>query len=141
LLIDQAKAAGTVRLFSVRNEFPNEWAMFRNQTPEAKRRFALMLKLRPEHYPFWSQDRLNTLESVKVLARSTASDLEVFDKADKEDTTAKMDTLVQDSALGNLLVGALSNIALPTSPMGEFKLFFEDRTMEDLWIAVIWKSS
>jgi hypothetical protein len=140
-LIDQAQAAGTVRLFSVRNEFPNEWAIFQNQIPDTNQRFALTLKLRPEHYPFWSQERLNSLGAVKVLVRSTASSLDVFDKAGKEDTTVKKDTLAQDPALGNLLVGALSNITLPTSPVGEFKLYFNDRTMEDLWIAVTWKSS
>jgi hypothetical protein len=29
-------------------------------------------------------------------------------------------------------------IALPTNPVGEFQLFFEDNTIEDLWIAITW---
>jgi hypothetical protein len=140
-LIDQAQASGTVRLFSVRNEFPNEWMMFQNQTPAANQRFALTLQLRPECYPFWSQERLYSVQAVNVFVRGTASSLDVFDKADKGDNTAKRDTVALDPALGNLMVGTLSTITLPTSPVGKLELFFEDRTMEDLWIAVTWKSS
>ena len=40
-LIDDAKAAGSVRLFSVRDEFPNEWAKFQAQVPSANQRFEL----------------------------------------------------------------------------------------------------
>jgi len=54
-------------------------------------------------------------------------------------------TLNQDAALGNLLVGKLTGgatgIALPAKPEGELRLFFADKAMADLWIAVTWSSS
>jgi len=147
-LIESAQAAGSVRLFSVRHEFPTEWAKFQARTPGVNQRFELALKMRPEHYPFWSQGRLKSVTQVGIVARSSQdpgpASLDVFDKADKTDATAKKDTLVKDATMGNLLVGKFTNgatgIALPPKPDGEFKLFCNDKSMEDLWIAVAWSS-
>jgi hypothetical protein len=72
-LIKNAQAAGSVRLFSVRNEFQTEWSKFQNKTPGNNQRFELTLNLRPEHYPFWSQGHLNNVVRVDILARSTES--------------------------------------------------------------------
>lgn len=141
-LVDAGQAVGSVRLFSVRHEFPGEWARFQNQTPGADQRFELALTLRDEHYPFWSQGRLNSVPRVDLLARSAEASLEVFDKADKNDATARNETLAKDAARGNLLVGRLTGgatgIALPAKPVGEIKLFFDQRDVADLWIAVTW---
>jgi hypothetical protein len=139
--IEAAQAAGSVRLFSVRHEFPSEWAKFQGQTPGVNQRFELALNLRPEHYPFWSQGRLNRVPRVDLLARSTRDpvpgSLDVFDKAAKNDTVKKA-TLAKDAALENLLVGKLTEISLPSSPDSEVKFFFEDREIGDLWVAVTW---
>jgi hypothetical protein len=140
-LIKGAQAVGTVRLFSVRHEFPTEWAKFQSQTPAANQRYELALNLREEHYPFWSQGRLDSVARVDILARSTKESvpsLVVSDNADQNDGTAKQDSLVKDTTLGNLLVGKLVNIALPEKPTGDLKLFFDDKAMADLWIAVTW---
>ena len=144
VLIAAARAAGSVRLFSVRHEFPSEWAKF--QTQGANQRFELTLNLREEHYPFWSQGRLDSVTRVDILARSTKDEIHVYDKVNDQPTPAKKDTLAKGSnpALGNLLAGTLSNIAVPrnpvgeVNPVGELKLFFEHKTMEDLWIMVTW---
>ena len=147
-LITMAQTIGSVRLFSVRHEFPTEWAKFTKQSPGNNQRYELTLNFRPEHYPFWSQGRLNGVTRVNVLARSTATPVpakvQIADKADKSDATAKKDELHKDPAQGNLLVGKLEQISPPrdsqnnVSPTGELKLFFDDRTMADLWIAVTW---
>lgn len=140
--IEAAQAAGSVRLFSVRHEFPTEWAKFQGQTPGANQRFELVLNLREEHYPFWSQGHLNSVLRVNLLARSTKDpvpgSLVVFDKADQNDATGKKDTLAKDAALDNLLVGKLTEISLPSSPVSEVKFFVEDRKIGDLWVAVTW---
>lgn len=137
--IQAAQAAGSVRLFSVRYEFPTEWAKFQGQTPAAGERFELALNLREEHYPFWSQGRLNSVKQVELFARRTgaSASLDIFNN---QSAGAKKDSLVKDPELGNLLVGKLSNIPLPTKPVGELKLFFADRAIEDLWITVTWGS-
>src|SRR5262245_20146146 len=63
----QATAAGSVRLLSVRHDFPTEWAKF-TATPGAA---DLRLELKPEHYPFWARRLLGTdltLRATQMLA-------------------------------------------------------------------------
>ncbi len=135
--IKKAEAAGSVRLFSVRYEFPTEWARFQAQTAAAGPRFELALNLREEHYPFWSQDRLQIVKQVELFARSSKDigSLVVFDN---QTADAERDSLDKNQTLGNLLVGKLSSIELPTRPVGDLTLFFADKALEDLWIAVTW---
>jgi hypothetical protein len=145
MLIDDAKAAGSIRLFSVRDEFSNEWAKFQAQVPGANQRFPLELGLREEHYPFWSKGRLTSVTRVDVVARSskaaTPATIDVFDKADKNDGTAKHDTLTKDVAMGNVLIGKFTSMAMPAAPVGDIKLFFDDRELADLWLAVTWSGT
>jgi hypothetical protein len=139
--IKGAQAVGPIRLFSVRHEFPTEWAKFQSPTPEGARA-ELKINLRPEHYPFWSQGRLESVVRVDVLALSTQDPVpSSVDVADKEDATAKKDPLVKTPSLGNLLVGKLVNIVnMPAKPIGEFKLYVDTNEISDLWIAVTWNS-
>ncbi|AMN67511.1 neuraminidase-like domain-containing protein [Psychrobacter sp. P11G5] len=128
--ISEAQAAGSVRLFSVRHEFPTEWARFQSQPADADRH-ELTLNLLAEHYPFWSQGRLNSVKEVKILA-NTKANVKVSSN-DGEGTT--LDT---SAALGNLFVGNLKEIGLPDKPDSELKLFFDTNVMSDLWVAVTW---
>jgi len=141
-LITEASAVGSVRLFSVRHEFPTEWARFQSQTPAAGQRFELSLELRPEHYPFWGTGRLNSVTRVDILAQSAAApvpgSIDVADRVDSNDATAKKDALAKDAARGNLLVGKLANVALPAKPVGPMKLFLDAKALADIWIAVTW---
>lgn len=141
-LINTAEAAGSVRLFSMRHEFPTEWAKFTSQTPGANRRYELRLTLRPEHYPYWSQGRLNSVVRVDLFAHSTDDPapaiFSVADRADKTDTGTQRDTLTKVGSLNDLLVGKLTNVALPAQPTGELKLYFEDAKLSDVWIALTW---
>ncbi len=138
--IDEATMAGNVRLFSVRHEFPSEWARFQRQT--VNQRFELALTLRAAHYPFWGQKRLNQVRRVDILARSThppiPASLDVWDQLDDQPAPANRDSLIKDAALGNLLVGKLTNIALPASPTSDLTLYFGTRALDDVWIAVTW---
>jgi receptor-binding and translocation channel-forming TcA subunit of Tc toxin len=100
---------GSKRLFSVRHEFPTEWARFLAQTPATPQRFELKLNLKPEHYPFWSQGHLNTLMSLDLWARISSSPV-----------------LVPMEALD----------PSPTTTQGEWKLFLATNALEELWIVV-----
>jgi hypothetical protein len=147
--LDTAEAAGSVRLFSVRHEFPNEWAKFQGQTPAADQRFELALNVRDEHYPYWSKGRLNQVKRVDMLAHSTVNpipaSIDIFSAADKGDATAKKDTLAKRTDMGSLLVGRFTNDAtglpLPANPVGEWKLYFDGRDFEELWLAVTWSGA
>ena len=140
-LIANAQAAGSQRMFSVRQEFPAEWAKFQSRTAVAGQRFELILNLRPEHYPFWSKGRPNGLVRVEILARSAGSpvpgSIQLADKANRNDVNVKTDSLIKTPSLGNLLIGKLQNISLPP-PTGEFKLFLDEKAFDDLWLAISW---
>lgn len=135
--IDEAQAAGSVRLFSIRHEFPTEWAKFTRTSATDQARAELTLVLRPEHYPFWSQGRLETVRRADMIDKTDETDIKITEKADG---TGNMDTL-PDTSLKGLLRGQLAKLA-PPSPVSPadnpLKLFFNNNAMADLWLAVMW---
>jgi len=135
-------------LFSLRHEFPSQWAKFQSAAPAPSAE--LQLKLVPELYPFWSQAivggkapkavKLTGVEFfAEMLPGSTPATVNVNDKAD---LTGKGDTLAKNPAMGNLLVGSLSKIALPAavsdSTHPPLTLYFDNNSMKDLWMALTW---
>jgi hypothetical protein len=143
--IGKAEAAGMVRLFSIRHEFPSAWTKFiATKIDESNVKTAeLSLDLRPEHYPFWSKGRLKTVQRADVIAR-VSDEVDSIEIAEKPDGTGEWDTLDRptDPNLSGLLSGTLANLS-PSSPVGDpnkpFKLFFKQNSMTDLWIAIAWK--
>jgi hypothetical protein len=131
--IDEASAPGSVRMFSIRSDFPTEWARFTRQAADADGLFSLSLTLRPEHYPFWSEGYLKSVRAIHVTASATA--LTIVDGSDP----AKRDDLARDATMG-LVQGKLSNVKplAGGAPTGEFKLRTTDQKIEDLWVAVQW---
>src|SRR5207247_3876725 len=68
-LIATAQALGSVRLFSVRHEFPSEWTRFKAAViDQAHPTAPLTVPLRAEHYPFWSIGRIGALHSFAIFA-------------------------------------------------------------------------
>ena len=132
--IEAAQTNGSVRLFSIRHEFPTEWAKFKSSTITNPVTTAeLSLTLRPEHYPFWSQINLTAVKRIDCLAQIT-KDIGVASNATgTENKTA----LAKNASLGNLRTAKLPDAILP-SPIGPFILHFNDNSMEDLWLAVSW---
>src|SRR5262249_18513727 len=95
--IQQSQANGSVRLFSVRHEFPSEWARFTSATIDQTHPFIdLALTLRPEHYPFWSRGRLDAIRRAEIFA---ASDKASIALAENADGSGAVDTLTKDKAL------------------------------------------
>jgi Tc toxin complex TcA C-terminal TcB-binding domain len=143
--IGDAQAAGSVRLFSMRHEFPTEWAKFKSVKIEGATKVAeLTLNLREEHYPFWSRGRLEAVKRADLFAKptkDTKATVTVSNKlTDDPVGTRKEDgmvTMVTDTSLDNLRVGKLANIPRPT-PTGKFTLYFNDNSMEDVWLALAW---
>jgi len=150
-LIDKAQTVGSVCLYSVRHDFPSQWAKFQNAviggaTPTAE----LQLSFVAELYPFWSTGIVgaNPLKAVEFFAEMPVGDktasINIYDKADKSGT--KTDTLVKDPLLGNLLTGSLvKNVPLPAAITDAthppLQLYCDNNSMEDLWIAITWGKS
>lgn len=135
--VDAAQIAGSVRLFSVRHEFPTEWARFKAVALSGTVKTAeLALNLREEHYPFWSKGRLAQIKNVEVCAR-ISTEVEIYDKADPLDPTFKKDSLRKDVPVPGLFGGKLTNITMP-APTGKWSLYYADNSMDDLWVALTW---
>jgi hypothetical protein len=145
-LINKAQTVGSLCLFSVRHEFPSQWAKFQNVTIGAGTPTAeLQLTFVPELYPFWSQGIVgsNPLKVVEFFAEMPATDhtvsININDKADK---SGKNDTVVRNPLLGNLLTGSLTKIALPAAITDAthppLTVYFDNNSMDDLWLAITW---
>jgi hypothetical protein len=141
-----AEAAGSVRLFSLSQEFPTEWTRFRTQAPTAAARAELAVTLRPEHYPLCSRGHLGGVERIGILVRSSAgavpAALEVHAAA--AGASAK-ESLARSDEHGKLLVGSFSGgpagFALPAAAATTIQLFFADAAVADVMLAVAWKRS
>lgn len=142
-LINKAQTVGSVRLFSVRQEFPSEWAKFQNVAIVGATTTAqLSLPLTAELYPFWAQGILDAT-SVKAMEffvemPSGATTINAFDKPNQAGNTF---VLSRNPLLGNLLVGNVPKASLPpaiTDPTKPFSLYFDHNVMDDLWLAITW---
>jgi hypothetical protein len=74
------------------------------------------------------------VKQVDLFAKTTKNIVTI---TDQPDGTGNEDTLEKDASLGDLLAGTMTDILL-TAPTGKFTLYFNDNSMEDLWLAVSW---
>jgi hypothetical protein len=128
--IDDAQAAGSERLFSVRHEFPTAWASFKNQQVSPGVFAKLTLDLKPEHYPFWSQGRLLAVRQADLFAETTKTGIKVSRQSDG----TQQDTL--GVSFGNLKGCKLTHP--PATPTEKFSLYFTDKSMDDIFLKVAW---
>jgi hypothetical protein len=135
--IDAGTAFGSVRLFSLREEFPAAWAKFLDAPAGANGKFPLGLVLRQEHFPLWSKGRLGPMKAMQLWARrddgAPAAPLQVRLVAG-----ANAAFPLQGAASDLLVSGAVADNELPAGATGELKLEFSDKALRDLWVAVQW---
>ena len=137
--IAAALAVGSIRLLSVRHEFPTEWARFTSSTPAGEPPTApLTLTLREEHYPYWARltaDRV--LHAVELFASAGDEDVAVYDAAADDPPGSRHETLLRtDPSVGGLRSGLLAE-PLPAA-LGSWTLNLADTAITDLWIALTW---
>jgi hypothetical protein len=145
--INKAQTVGSTQLFSVRHEFPSDWAKFQSVTiGGATLTSGLSLTLLPEHYPFWSQGIVGTgtLKAVDFFAEyapaSAPPVVNLYDKPDKN--TTHIDALSPNPLLGDLLVGKLAKISAPSAISDAthppLTVYFDNNAMQQLWVAITW---
>ena len=135
--IAEASAAGSVRLFSIRHEFPSEWAKFKGiQTATANPVAELKIPLREEHYPFWSKGILETVYRLDLYAK-TKSSLDVFGALleNGQPDPATQETL--SASLGPLRTAKLTKISL-AKPTDTLTLYLDNKDLENLWVTLAW---
>jgi hypothetical protein len=127
--INKANTVGSVCLFSLRHDFPTEWAKFQATSQ-------LSIALTPELYPFWAQGRTIAIKAVEFLAETSKTTVTITDKSNRKDT------LVRNPSLGNLAAGNLSKIPVPAAVSDAthppLTLSFDDTSMQDMWMAITW---
>ncbi len=128
-LLDEAKAAGSARLFSVRHEFPSEWAKFKEVGAGAGAAAELSLELLEDHYRFWSRGSLEAIHQVELYAKAKSALTVKVSSDSPEDAVG--------GQLGDLRVGQLAKEHLP-KPIGPVKWLFSDNSMSDLFFIVTW---
>jgi hypothetical protein len=133
--IAAAQSIGSVRLFSIRHEFPTEWAKFQNAKIEGAASAELTLPLRPEHYPFWSQGNL-VIKEADLFIKTNAT-IEISYK-----TEQSVEQVQLDPYLGTLLTGKLSKLkeSSATDRSLNFTSTSKDklRSIEDMWLTISW---
>lgn len=85
----------------------------------------------------------NQLKAVAFYAEMpTGSSTTAIDMNDKANLTGNNDTLVANPLLDNLLTGSLNKIEPPAtitdSTHPPLTLYFDNNSMENLWIAITW---
>ncbi len=129
--IEKAEAVGSTRLFSVRHEFPSEWARFKASKPAAGQKATLELELTEAHYPYWRKLIKAKVHAVDVVMRAGKSPGSVFDPAGTAHPTSKW--------AGELYRTRLTD---PSSAVpavdGKVQLLFADTAIDDLYLAVKW---
>jgi Tc toxin complex TcA C-terminal TcB-binding domain len=134
------QSIGAVRLFSIRHEFPTEWAKFKNPQIVEGTPAELILPLREEHYPFWSKGNVKKIERAELFIETNTNIAVKYQAGTGGDT----DTLSSSTSLGNLRLGKLTKLPSTIKPISttieneKFKLYFTDRSMEDMWLAITW---
>jgi hypothetical protein len=137
-----------VRVFSVRHEFPGEWARFKSGQD-------LDIEMKAEHYPFWTRGTgartargpslLKNARSVSLLAgASGAQPSQIGVTTEGTNNITWEARLVRQTSLAGLLAGTFKKRPAATTselkPVGEWNLQFDSRAVDDLWIAVDWST-
>jgi hypothetical protein len=136
----KSDSLGLTRLFSVRHEFPTEWARFLNQPNSDVASFPLTLKLRKEHYPFWAR-KLGLVSEVRAFVRSTddskpnSVEMEII----STQSGKKPENLVLalgEAPFGNLYTDKLSNPQNFREAVGDLQVLVKSRAVSDVWFAI-----
>jgi hypothetical protein len=134
-LIESAQAAGSMRLFSVRHEFPTEWAKLKNGTGTVQ----LTLKIGQEHFPFWSKDRLETVKQVDLFMKNASGNvMSITPVSNSGVDIITHNTDGTETISGPITLANLSLAKLPNKFTLKFRLLFNDKSMNNLWLALTW---
>jgi len=142
--IKEAEATGTVRLFSLRHDFPNVWAKFK--TVAAGTWAVVKVTLKEEHYPYWSIGRLGSIKRIDVFAQTTENSIEIRPDPNVTGSSDLLELfLTNKNDKINLLKGTLTNVPIPSKPADSshpenstLTFYMKNTSVEDLLFTVTW---
>jgi hypothetical protein len=137
--IDEAQAAGSVRLFTVRHGLPTERAKFKSvKLGGATTTAELTLNIREEHFPFWSKGRLEAVRWVDFRSKQGSQSV-----TPKPTGSVEIVAYKPNGTENKQTLNTLTKIPVPTPPDTftlKFILHFNDNRMQDLWLTLAWAS-
>lgn len=136
--IEAMNIPGATRLFSVRHEFPDQWANFKSTPIPQDQLHALVLNLRNEHYPYWSQGKLECIKQIQLFAKSSQNQVPSTFCIYYNESGEESSTLSKPGLYGELLYANIPEDKLPDSPITTLKLFFDNNALADFWVAMTW---
>jgi hypothetical protein len=138
---ESAKDEGLTRLFSLRHEFPTEWAKFQNQVEPIDSCFQFDMKLRREHYPFWARDLKLVVAKIAVLVRSgmelSQQERKLTFSASPTGASSEKDLSAHEKYKG-IFVGTFEKPSAPAT--GDWQFGFRKKTFSDAWVVVSFSS-
>lgn len=136
--IDAAQTVGSVRLFSLRHEFPAEWSKFKSvKIGGAITDAELTLDLREEHFPYWSKGRLEAIRQISFYTKNSTGII----AQNPSSIEVEVITHKPDDTITKEILAAPASIVLPKPPDKftlKLKLRFSANSMEELWLATTW---
>jgi len=143
-LIKRLQDAAPVKVFSIRHDFPTEWAQFKTTQANISQRCELKISLKAIHFPFWAAPFLAQSEpgSTIHIDSGSTSVMNLY-KASSPPTgsTVEAKDIVQvPTAEEKYHSGALAE-AGPVATLGDWVVYFDasDRNqINDLWLSMRW---
>jgi hypothetical protein len=128
--------ANSTQLFSMRHEFPSEWARFQRTQLILGQIANLLFELKDEHFPYRMQGSFSNAKYVHLFGRTQAQQIEA--ELVRGTTSVGKTTLINGEGVivPPLQSGTLGNF----NPRGSFELHFDTNAFEDLWVVVDWSS-
>ncbi len=128
---------GNVRLFNIRQEFPNEWHRFKQQTVSPDAQAQLQLDLKQEHFPYWSVGKVKAIKEFIIIVQNPKNSVNISMVKEGADSDVLAMKSIQDKkyAIGSLTKNLA---AIAEKPIGNLSLFFSENKVEDLFLLVKW---
>lgn len=143
-LIKRLQEAAPVKVFSVRHDFPTEWAQFKNAHANASQRCEFKLSLKPEHFPFWATTFLGQTEpeSTVFIDSSSTSNIALYISSSPPTPPAtEVKDIVKVLGTGEKYYSGLLAEVGPVATLGDWLVYFDEsdrNKMKDLWLSVRW---
>lgn len=145
--------ANAVRLFSMRHEFPSEWARFQRTQVTPGQTATLAFELKDEHFPFRMQEAFTNAKRFHVFGRTEEQQVEVELFRGNAASPPAAPPPLQSIAKSTLIVGEGVIPSLPPAPpapqpppvsfdpRGRFELRMDSAAFDDIWLVMDWSDA
>jgi hypothetical protein len=119
--------AHAARAFSMRHEFPGEWAAFTSADTTDGKKATLTFTLTEAHFAYRLKELTHPAQRMHLFFGGTP--------------TGKVELFQGKASLGN--TDAVDGVTLATAPFpatGDFELRFDSNALKDLWVVVDWST-